>query len=210
MILIQCEQGTAEWKKARAGVITASKFKDALDTLKNGAPSEKSLTYSAEVALERISGEPCDDTFLTWQMKRGTELEPEARFGYEAATGMLASESGVALSDDRVYGYSTDGLCDDDGMIEVKCPSSAKVLIAMWRDQDLSAYIHQMQGGMWITGRKWCDFIMYAPQLASVGKQLFIKRVMRDEAFIEEMAAGLARFAATVDDNERILRLQAA
>ena len=210
MILITCTQGSEEWAKARAGVITASKFRDALDCLKNGSPNAKSILYAAQVALERISGEPCDETFNSWQMKRGTELEPAARMEYESRTGNLASESGVVLTDDKCYGYSTDGFVDDDGMIEIKCLASALNILEMWRDQDLSQYEHQIQGGLWITGRKWCDFVMYAPQLKTVGKELYYRRVTRDEAFIERLELGLVAFEKRVSENETILRRQAA
>lgn len=210
MILIQCQQGTPEWHAARVGVITASKFRDAVDVTQKGKPTSKSTLYGAQVAVERISGEPCDEVFNSWQMKRGQEHEPFARLEYEAQTGNLASESGIVLTDDRLFGYSTDGLIGDDGLIEIKSLVSAIGVLEMWRDRDLSEYMHQIQGGLWITGRKWCDFVMYAPQLESVGKQLFCQRVERDEKFIDEMVGQLMQFAVTVNDNERILRAKAA
>lgn len=206
MILIECAQGSTEWLQARAGVITASRFSDAIGTLKNGEPNDKSLTYAAQVALERVTGEPCDEGFVTWQMKRGSDLEPKARFEYEIATGLLASESGVVLTDDKVFGYSTDGFVGDTGSLEIKCPASAKVLIAMWRDGDMSDYMHQMQGGMWITGREWCDFVMYAPGLESVGKSVFYRRVPRDDNFIDGMEFKLRLFADRAAQNEKVLR----
>ncbi|MBF8177693.1 lambda exonuclease family protein [Herminiimonas contaminans] len=210
MIFINCEQGTEEWHKARCGVITASKFRDAVETTANGKPTAKSELYAAQVALERISGLPCDEVFNSWQMRRGTELEPKARMEYESRTGNLASESGVVLTDDRLFGYSTDGELNGDGLIEIKCLASAIGVLEMWRDQDLSAYMHQIQGGLWITGRKYCDFVMYAPQLESVGKQLFTKRVERNEEFIDDMVEQLLAFSRVVDKNETIFRMKEA
>ncbi|WP_454751646.1 lambda exonuclease family protein [Cupriavidus necator] len=214
MILIECAQGSPEWLKARAGVITASKFREALEVSYKGkaneAPSSKSVLYAAQVAIEIVSGEPVEEGFNSWQMKRGQELEPDARRAYEARTGHMASESGVVLTDDRMFGYSTDGLVEDDGLIEIKSLVSAVGVLDMWRTGDLSDYMHQIQGGMWITGRKWCDFIMYAPQLKNVGKELFYRRVQRDDEFIETMEPQLLKFAARVHDNVAILRQQAA
>lgn len=210
MKLIQCEQGSEAWFKARAGVITASKFADAISTLKNGSPSQASKDYAYRVAVERIYGETTEDTFVTWEMRRGTELEPYARIAYEAKTGNLAQESGVVLTDDCVFGYSTDGLVDDDGLIEIKCPNSARKLVEMWETGDLSEYEHQIQGGMWITGRKWCDFIMYAPQLEPVGKHLYIKRIERDDNFIEAMESKLWEFARRVQSHVDNLKKEAA
>ena len=208
--LIECAQGTQEWLEARTGVITASRFKDAVDVLKNGTPSAKSVSYAAQVAIERISRAPSDEGFTTWQMRRGTELEPKARMEYEFRTGNLASESGIALTEDGVFGYSTDGFVGDDGLIEIKCPASPEKIVAMWDTGDLSEYIHQIQGGLWITGRKWCDFIMYAPQLEHVGKHLYIKRVVRDDDFIEVMEKQLLDFAKRVQTHVDNLKMEAA
>lgn len=210
MIFINCEQGSEEWHKARCGVITASKFRDAVEKTAKGKPTAKSELYAAQVAIERISGQPSDEVFNSWQMQRGSKLEPMARMEYEAATSNLASESGVVLTDDRLFSYSTDGELNDDGIIEIKCLASAIGVLQMWRDRDLSEYMHQIQGGLWITGRKYCDFVMYAPQLESVGKQLFKQRVERNEAFIDEMVEQLLAFAKVVDSNEAILRMKEA
>src|SRR5690554_3338736 len=135
--LIECEQGTEEWFRARAGVITASRFRDAVDTLKNGQPTAKSISYAAQVAIERISRMPSDEGFTTWQMKRGTNLEPQARMEYEVQTGNLASESGVALTEDGIFGYSTDGFVGDDGLVEIKCPASPEKILSIWSTGDL-------------------------------------------------------------------------
>lgn len=210
MIFVNCTQGTPEWFAARAGVITASKFSDAVSTLKDGTPSQASKDYAYKVAVERIYGETTEDTFVTWEMRRGTELEPYARIAYEAKTGHLARESGIVLTDDRIFGYSTDGLVDDDGLIEIKCPNSARKLVEMWETGDLSEYEHQIQGGMWITGRKWCDFIMYAPQLEPVGKHLYVKRIERDDNFIEAMESQLWDFARRVQLHVDNLKKEAA
>lgn len=210
MILIQCEQGTQEWFSARAGVITASKFADAISTLKNGQPSQASKDYAYKIAVERIYGEPTEDTFQTFEMRRGTELEPLARIAYEARTGNLAEESGIALTEDRIFGYSTDGFVDDDGLIEIKCPNSARKIIEIWESCDLSEYEHQIQGGMWITGREWCDFVMYAPQLEPIGKHLFVKRIERDDNFIEKMETQLWDFAKRVQGHVDNLKMEVA
>lgn len=210
MIFVNCTQGTPEWFAARAGVITASKFSDAVSTLKNGAPSQASKDYAYKVAIERIYGETTEDTYVTWEMRRGTDLEPLARIAYEAKTGNLAEESGIVLTEDRMFGYSTDGFVDDDGLIEIKCPNSARKIVEILETGDISEYEHQIQGGMWITGRQWCDFIMYAPQLEPIGKHLYIKRVLRDEDFIESMEIQLIEFLRRVESHIKNLKLEVA
>ena len=205
-IIVDCEQGTPEWHAARVGAITASRCKDACDTLKNGQPSAKALGYAAQVAMERVAGVSCDDTFVNFAMRRGTELEPAARSAYEAHTGNLVQPAGMVFTDDRWFGYSTDGFVEDDGAIEIKCPLSPLVVVSMWREQDLSDYMHQMQMGLWITGRQWVDFVMYDPRLAPVNKHKFIRRVRRDENFIERMEEDLMRFRRIVEGFEAALR----
>ena len=210
MILINCEQGSEDWLRARLGVITASRAADACDRLKNGAPSFKAQGYAAQVAMERAAGAPCEDVFVNYAMRRGTELEPLARLAYEEQTGNLVQEAGLALTDDRLFGYSTDGFVGTDGGIEIKAPLSPLVVCSMWRTRDLADYKHQIQMGLWLTGRKWCDFVMYDPRLEPVGKSLFIEHVQRDEKFIEQLEEGLLKFSALVAEYEAALRVPAA
>jgi hypothetical protein len=213
MRFVQCEQGTPQWHAARCGRITASCFADAISlcsrksgTRNVGDPTAVAERYAADLSIERIHGKPYGEPVKTWLLNRGHEMEFAARMKYEVRTRSFVTEAGICLTDDEVFGYSTDGLVSEDGLIEIKAPIDGSKILAMWRTGDVSEYIHQIQGGMWITGRKWLDFIMYAPELESVGKDMFIKRIPRDDAFIDSMVDQLARFARMVDGNEVILR----
>lgn len=216
LILVDAPQGSAEWLQARVGVITASCFKDAVDRLADkvdrktgdvtrGAPSWKSTAYAARVALERICGAQVEETFVNGAMRRGTELEPVARAAYEERTGRMVLESGILLTEDRLFGYSTDGLVGDDGLIEIKCPASPARMFEVWRDRNVDDWMHQIQGGLWLTGRRWCDLVVYDPRLERVGRDMFVMRLERDEEFIERLEADLVEFAARVDANVRAL-----
>jgi exodeoxyribonuclease (lambda-induced) len=206
MIFINCEQGTPEWHQARAGVITASTFSDALSVLKRksgdkevGDFTDASDTLAINTAFERISGEPYGDTFQTYAMKRGSEQEAFARMRYEQTFSVIVEECGIVLTDDRLFGYSTDGFVGTDGMIEVKTPANSLKIMKMIESGDVEEYIHQMQGGLWITGRKYCDFIMYIPPLKGIGNDLYVKRIYRDENFIEDLEMGLLKFNGRVE-----------
>lgn len=216
MILVECRQGTPEWLQARSGATTASRFADAISKLTRASGDKKagdwsgvSDRYAADLAIERISGMPYGEPPKTWLLDRGHELEDRARIAYEARTGYLCEETGVCLTDDRKFGYSTDGM-PEDGLIEIKCPIDSIKIATMLRTGDVSEYMHQMQGGMWITGRKWCDFIMYVPDLASVGKDLFVKRIHRDETFIDSMVDQLLAFDKRVQEFETLFRMMEA
>jgi len=212
MIFIECQQGSEEWLAARAGAITASCYREAIEVLsrasgsrKPGDPSGASERYAADLAIERISEKPHGAPIKAWVLDRGHEMESLARIAYEVRTGYLAEESGLVLTDDRKFGYSTDGM-PEDGLIEIKAPIDSQKILDMWETGDVSEYIHQMQGGMWITGRRWCDFIMYVPELESVGKDLFIKRIMRDDDFIDDMVERLLDFDRRVERLVGILK----
>ncbi|MGL6124265.1 MAG: lambda exonuclease family protein [Shewanella sp.] len=206
MITINCRQGTDEWLQARSGVITASRFEDAVNKLKRksgdkeaGESSLASDKYCADVSLERIYGKPFQEPARGWALDRGHKLEDACRIRYQEQTGSIVTSSGLVLTDDRRFGYSTDGLVDDDGLLEVKCPVDSLKILSMLTTLDPSEYIHQIQGGLWITGRQWCDLVMYAPMLESVGNDLIILRIKRDEQFIDAMVKDLLIAMQTVD-----------
>jgi len=213
MKFIECPQGTAEWHAARCGKITASCFADAISrcSRKSGArdvgdPTAVAERYAADLAIERISGQMHGEPPKAWVLERGHQMEAAARMHYEARTGAFVTEAGICVTDDGLFGYSTDGLVDDDGLIEVKAPIDSEKILHILATGDTSEYDHQMQGGMWITGRAWCDFLMYVPDLAAVGKDLYVKRVHRDNAFIDSMVERLAEFDGLVQANVAILR----
>lgn len=213
MLEVQCQQGSPEWHQARAGVITGSMFKVARSRLKTG-PNRGDFTsaskdYAFRLAVERISGEPLDEGFETWQMRRGHELEPAARLAHEIQTGTTVRPCGFVLTDDSRFGASADGFIGDDGGAEYKCLVAPEKLRQILVDGDISDYEDQVQGGLWITGRKFWHFCLYCPALASIGKDLTFLEIRRNESFIETLEEELWEFKKLVDQNEASLRRQA-
>jgi hypothetical protein len=214
MLIIECAQGSEEWHSARAGVITASMFNVARQRLKKGKNAgdftEKAKDYAFRLAIERISGQPLDEGFETWQMRRGHELEPAARMEHEMQTGLVVQRAGFVVTEDNLFGASADGLIGEDGGSEYKCLVSPEKLRDVLIDHDFSNYVDQVQGCMWLTGRKWWDFCLYCPALEPIGKQLWRQRVERDDNYIEEMESDLLKFATLVANNEASLRMKEA
>lgn len=218
MIVLDYPQGSEDWLRARCGVITASRFTDARARLKRASEGRPAgdwhgdaLKYAWLIAMETIAREPLDDTFVTYAMRRGRELEPQARKTYELRTGALIEEVSLILTDDERFGYSADGFRDDDGLIEIKCPMACDKLGQVWSSPETAhlEYIDQINGGLWITGRQYCDLVIYCPWLAPVGKDLFIKRIHRDEAAIEALETDLVKFMRLVDEFLAVLRTPA-
>jgi len=202
----QLEQGSEAWLLARSGKITASRAKDARDVLKSGKPSQKQLAYAAQVAVERIAKRPIDQPFQNWQMKGGQEQEPICRAAYEASTGNLVDEVGAIGTDDDVFLYSPDGLIDDDGLLEIKTLFSAERMIQIVAEEDHSDFIDQCNFGLWLTGRQWIDLCIWCPALESIGLEMTIRRIHRNEDAIEALEADMLAFAVLVRQYESKLR----
>lgn len=202
MKLIVCDQGSEEWHKARAGCITASMFKVARAKLKSGANkgdfTEAAKNYAFRLAIEQISGVPLDEGFETWAMERGHELEPLAREAHESMARVLVDRAGFVTTDDGLFGASADGLIDEDGGSEYKCLVSPEKLRDVLLGDDISDYLDQIQGCMWITGRKWWHFGLFCPALDAIGAKFFWREVRRDDDHIETMESELVEFSRLV------------
>ena len=211
MIIHTYPQGSEDWLRARAGKVTASMFKDARSKLKkSGEPTEAALNYAFKVAVEAISGIPMDEGFQTWQMRRGNELEPEARDLYSIRTGNTVDLCSFITTDCESYGASADGLIGEDGGLEIKCLVSPERIRNAILNYDISEWIDQVQGGMWITGRKWWDFVIYCPALSGVGRELTIWHIERDEDYIAQLKSDLGEFTGIVNSFIDKLSLKAA
>lgn len=192
MIYSNHPQGTPEWLEARRGVITASRFREAREKLKNGAPSKDAIKYAMDTARERLGGR-APQKFVNAAMREGTEQEPLARIAYEARTGRLVEEIGFAMTEDRLFGVSVDGLVGDDGIVEIKTMVSSDTLFTALGG-DISAYMDQCIGAMWLLHRQWVDLVLWAPDLKCIGRHLTIYRIDRDDDAIESLESDLIDF----------------
>lgn len=198
------EQGTAEWLAERRGVITGSRVRDAIETLKDGkTPTAKARLYMLDLARERAGG-AAPQAYVNAAMRFGTEQEPAARTAYEIERGELVSEVGFFATEDRRFGCSVDGLVGGDGIVEIKTLVSSDTLFKVLVDKDHSEYMHQMDMALWLLGRKWVDLVAWAPDLP---KKLHVFRYERDDNRIDGMVEKLIAFDRGVEAEVR--RLQA-
>jgi putative phage-type endonuclease len=191
------EQGTPEWLAERLGKATASRISDIMAKTKSG-PSASRQNYAAELIAERLTGNG-GDFYINAAMQRGTDLEPDARDAYAFESGHTVEQVGfiphptIAMS-----GASPDGLVGDVGLVEIKCPGTAKHIATLTGGSIDGKYVNQMQWQMSCTGRAWCDFVSYDPRLP-VEMQLATRRVHRDDEMIAEMEREVVAFLAEVD-----------
>lgn len=208
MIICPHSQGSPEWLADRCGVASASRFAAIMATIKSGEAAER-RNYRADLIVERLTGKPLE-TFQTAAMRQGIEREPDARRAYEARTGNLVDQVGFCRHDVLLVGASPDGLVDEDGGLEIKCPERPTHLRYLQQDMEPPEYTWQIQGGMWITGRAWWDFVSYNPDFPE-HLQLIVRRIKRNEEAIKKLSGEIVRFLAEVDaELERINGLKLA
>ena len=170
------EQGTYEWFELRKKRFTAS----SIDSLLGKTTNKGYQDEIKRVAFEMLYGVRPDSFESSW-MTRGKELEAEARDAYQATTFTVVETCGFFTYGDNI-GASPDGLIGDDGTVEIKCVKYNTFIDYVIADRVPPEYVPQIQTQLLCTDRQWCDFIAYHP-----GVPLFIKRIERDEEFIQNI-----------------------
>ena len=210
MKVIDVSQGESEWFAARLGRPTGSVYSDVLAKGKDGGKSVTRQKLIVKLALELATGKPATQGFKSQAMLDGTEREPFARALYESSRGVFVEEVGFCQHDTIFTGVSPDGLVGDDGLCEFKCPSEAVHRDYMLRKDEPPEYRAQIQGQMWVTGRKWTDFVSYHPDFPE-NAQLIVRRVHRDDAYITKLEAEVIKLNAEVQaETEAILNYREA
>lgn len=193
MIRLDVVQGSDEWRAVRAGVLTTSCFAKLL-TKKKLELSEQSHDYIARLVAETILGVPLDDVSSGF-MERGTDLERKAVLWYEVTRDVETEVAGFLLRDDRRVGCSPDRLVGEDGGLEIKVPAAHTHCGYLIDPERLVLeYRHQVQGSLWLTGRKWWDLLSYNPELPSL-----VKRVEPDATYFAALDVAVPDFLARLD-----------
>lgn len=182
-IVDENNQGTDEWFAIRKGKMTAS-HAQAIGNCGKGLD-----TYITELMAEFYSsGEK--EQFTNKHTERGNELEPIARSMYELETGNIVTQ--IGFMHNEYVGASVDGLVGEDGLIEIKCVDDVsyfKHLLYGQAEVD-TKYIWQVQMQLLVTGRKWCDLVVYNPNYE---KSMCIFRIEPDQEKIESLEKGIIK-----------------
>ncbi|EJF78967.1 hypothetical protein MCO_00574 [Bartonella sp. DB5-6] len=187
-IIIDCIQGTAEWKQARNGLITASLFEMVIAQKKQGQKTSRYHSVLMKLAGERITGKTVDEG-ATLSMRRGTELEPSARRLYGTLTQTQPECIGFVLADDRMKGFSPDAFVGKNGLLEIKTKKPEILIPHFYQKSFPAEHKAQCQGGLWIAQREWIDLMLYWPDMPPL-----IKRAYRDEVYIRKLESEISRF----------------
>ncbi len=180
--IFDCEQGSPEWFACRLGIPTASRFKDVL--AKGQGLTRKKYLYT--LAGEILTGESAE-SYTNDHMERGKAMEPELRDRYAFQTGDDPVRVGFMRRGD--VGCSPDSLLGEDGLLEIKSKLPHLQLEVLDRGTLPPEHVAQVQGQLWISGRRYCKFVSGWPKLP-----LFVCRVERDDAYIATLAAEVEAF----------------
>lgn len=190
--IVDVAQGSPEWQMARLGLPTASKFSEII-TPKTMKPSASAEKYAWALIAEQLLGVPTEGGSSGFT-QRGNIVEEKARAFYELKKDVDVKQVGFVLRADGRVGGSPDGFVGDDGIIEIKCPKPENH-IGYLLDSEGIGYRAQVQGLLWLTGRKWVDTISYHPDMPAA-----IVRVARDDVFIGALAVQVKAFLQTMDE----------
>lgn len=197
-------QGSEEWMEARRGIVTSSVVGQ-LVTPKTVKPAnnDHSRGLSARLVAERITGWS-EVPYVGHDQLRGTLDEPVARAIY-AEHYAPVEEVGFLVRDDWGYriGYSPDGLVGEDGLIEIKSRIPKKQLATVIADEVPSDAVAQIQCGLLVSGRQWCDYVSFCG-----GMSFWRKRVEPDQRWFDAILAAVETFEQNAA--EMVAKYQAA
>jgi YqaJ-like viral recombinase domain len=184
--IIDCDQGTEAWRRARAGIPTASNFATVLASGRGGDDSVTRRKYLYQLAGEIITGEPME-SYSNSYMERGKVMEEEARNFYSFLTDSDPQQTGFIRNGSR--GCSPDSLIGENGMLEIKTHKPDILIDLIFKDQFPPEHKAQTQGAIWVAEREWIDLICYFS-----GMPPMVKRADRDEAYIARLGAAIDQF----------------
>jgi len=178
MIYHDVQQNTDEWLNLRKGKFTASAAND-LFLKPDTATYRKCI---ARVIYERKTGVLLpEEKFYSKAMETGHEREIYAIDQYMSETFTLVKNGGFCEWNEWI-GCSPDGLVDENGLLQIKCPDFSTIVEYKQTAKLSLNYNRQMQFELMVTEREWNDFYVFYPLINP-----FTIRVFRDESLIKEI-----------------------
>lgn len=196
--MMSAEQKAA-WLAQRAGKLTASRMCDAMAFLKNGEPAAVRTKLMHELLAERLTDYSVPHV-VTEPMQHGLEYEDEAvdvfveRFPkYRVSPSHFYEHPTI-----ENFGATPDRECDD-GLLEVKCPTTAKYL--QWVINGVVPEEHkpQMCAQLLCSGKSWVGFLAYDPRIREEGKRLFMRKYVPSQEELDKVERAAKLFLDELD-----------
>lgn len=204
-------QGSDEWLAARRGMLTASEMKLILTPTLKAASNDKERSHMFELMAQRITGY-VEPHYISEDMLRGQADEITARALY-AERYARVDQVGFVTNDRWGFrlGYSPDGLVAKDGLIEIKSRRQKYQIETILNNTMPADYAMQVQTGLLVTERRWCDFISYCGGLPMVTVRVHADPVIQAAIlaaaaeFESRLAVRLAAYRETLDSDARLI-----
>lgn len=181
------DQRTDEWFAKRKGKITASVAGAILGIDPYRKPDDvmRMMVRDYFGAEKEFTG----NIATRW----GEDNEDNAKAAYEAERDVMVVDEGFITHEEKTWlGASPDGLVQQIGLVEIKCPFGIR------KDEnpifkligEVPHYHAQMQIQMACTNRIWCDFVQWTPYALNIQQVRFDPNWLADnlpklEAFYE-------------------------
>ena len=208
-------QGSEEWAAARCGLLTASEMKLIVTPTLKAASNEKERGHLYELLAQRIT-QHVEARYVSDDMLRGQEDEVYAIEAY-AKEYAPVTRVGFVTNDKWGFtiGYSPDGLVGENGLVECKSRSQKyqlQTICDYFTKQEIDPdYMIQVQTGLLVTGRDWCDVVSYCAGLPMATVAVFpdnkIQAAIVDAAAVFEtrLADKLATYNAIMQSKARLI-----
>ena len=201
MKVLCTEQGTKEWRELHAGRITASKAHVALmDPMTKGY---KNLVRDLADDLDGIPNFESEEP-PPW-FTDGLYYESWARGWYSFNKDVDVEQTGLVVHDAYDWlGCSPDGLVGDDGLLEIKYRKSLRTFKQHAALRANNSVIAQVQTQLFVTGRKWCDYVNYWRSDDQEVEQGFCERIEVDQPYIDNTL--LPAFLRVMKDVDKLAK----
>lgn len=177
------EQNSPEWNAARAGFFTAS----SAAVVMGGLETKGLDDLITRIAWERIFGPTDEPHFQSGAMRRGHDLEHEARAWAEFNADCTVEQCGFVHHGTVPFvGWSPDALYlpRRKRAAEIKCLLHKAFLDVLFDRKVPAEYRWQTRWGMWVGDLDELDFVVYHPGPGGLAIQ-----VERDRNFDDQMQA---------------------
>lgn len=175
-------QGSEKWLEVRKGRCTGTStngkypFEDTEDDIAD---------YIADLKIKEFTQD------ARYRMELGTKYEPKARRFYQKKYNKIVKEIGLCVPKFNInLGASVDGMIvGEDGIIEIKCPQRLYYDLKGKKPKIKYYHYKQIQFNMAVTGRSFCDYIVYG-----LDGKVFVKRIKFDLEYWKELYGQIKSF----------------
>lgn len=174
------EQGTDAWHQLRCGILTCSEVRLIITPTLKVASNDKERQHLYELLSQRVTSYT-EPQYISDSMLRGHVDEIEARQIYND-TYETVTECGFVTNDDHGFmlGYSPDWLVGDNGQGECKSRMGKYQAQTIVEGKCPDDFILQVQSGLIVTKREWCDFTSFCAGMPMVTIRVFPDPVVQD------------------------------